>query len=119
MKFVIRVLDAADGLLAWASVLGECQPGGRVMPLTPAVQMRIERDGRAASVTVHWTDLDVARREDFLGDVDLIAGQIGTFQWIRPLWVVTGERDVPLPPVTVREAVIIGVPGGAFGVSPS
>lgn len=119
MKFVIRILDASHALLAWAEVHGECRPGGCVMPATATVPMLVERDGRAASVTVEWCDLNLARQEDFLGETDLRAGQMGQFHWIKPLWVVPGEANVPLPPVTVRQSVTIGVPVGSLvGIAP-
>lgn len=116
-KFVVRLLDASAELLGWAEVYAEPKPQARgaSCPFWPvaATQFLIERDGVATEISVHWCDLDVARREAILEPTLVHAGQLVNFGWITPIWLVSGMRDVPLPGITVRAAVSIGVPVGA------
>jgi hypothetical protein len=115
-KFVVRVLDADDALLAWAEVHAEPRPQARgascpFFPITPT-QFPIERDGVAAKLTIHWCDLDIARLTSLLEPTPVRTGQVFTFTWIEPVWLVTGMREVPLPAVTLRQSVALAVPTG-------
>jgi hypothetical protein len=122
-KFVVRLLDHAGELLAWSTVFATPSPqergascpfwpvGGRVTPLT------IERNGTTKEITVHWCELDVARRAD-IEPIQAEVGQVFNFHWLQPVWLVGGTRDVPLPAVTVRQSVSVEVkPGSLVGVS--
>lgn len=120
-KFVLRLLDESDQLLAWATVTATAKPQGRPRSCpfyadapTPLV---IERDGLATSLTIHWCDLDLARRGQPIEPVPVQVGQVMTFGWIEPVWLVPGSaQDVPLPTITERRAVTIGVPAGGIGL---
>ena len=117
-RFIVRLLDAAGELLAWAEVYAKASPQERAVsrpfwPITPT-RFVIERDGVAARLSIHWADLDVARLAPPLEPAPVQAGQIFTFTWIEPVWLVQGMRDVPLPQVTVHSPVAIGVPAGAL-----
>lgn len=116
-KFVVRLLDASAQLLGWAEVYAEPKPQDRgascpYWPVMPT-QFPIERDGIATEITVHWCDLDVARREPILDPTPVQAGQVMAFSWLTPIWLVAGMRDVPLPGVTVRQSVSAVVPTGS------
>lgn len=118
-KFVVRLLDEADALLAWAEVYATARPQDRggSCPFFADVPTRfiIERSGVAAKTSIHWCDLDVARVQKILGDPQpVIAGQVVNYHWIEPVWLVPGMRDIPLPPVTVRAPVQVGVPVGTL-----
>lgn len=120
-KFIVRLLDADQQLLAWAEVLATAKPQGRPrstpFKATGPTLFAIERDGQATSLSVHWADLDVARQSQLMTPTRVQVGQVLRFDWIEPVWMVKGaESDVPLPPVTVRGAVKIGVPVGGMGV---
>lgn len=117
-KFVVRLMDTDAQLLAWVEVYAEPRPQERgascpYWPVAPT-QFVIERDGVASDLTVHWCDLDVARRAQPLEPVAVLAGQVFTFTWMEPVWLVSGMRDVPLPAVTLRQSVQIGVPVGSL-----
>jgi hypothetical protein len=77
-------------------------------------QFVIEQDGLANQISVHWCDLDLARVTPLMEPVPVKALQVFTFAWIEPVWLVSGMKDVPLPQVTVRAPVKIGVPTGAL-----
>lgn len=115
-KFVLRLLDAEGHLLAWATVMAEPRPQARggSCPFfaTTETVLVAERDGRAVETTIHWCDLDVARREQLAEPLDVLTGQQLRFAWLQPVWLVPGMRDVPLPAVTVREPVAVTVPTG-------
>lgn len=115
-KFVVRVLNADDELLAWAEMYAEPRPQARgaSCPWWPTgpTQFPIEKDGEAAKISVHWCDLDVARVSNLLAPTTVKAGQVFTLNWIEPVWLVPGMRDVPLPTVTVRQSITLTVPAG-------
>jgi hypothetical protein len=117
-KFVVRLLDAAGELLAWAPVYASARPHprGASCPLKPQgpTTFVIERDGIAAQVSVHWCHYDVARVQAIAEPVAVTAGQVFTFMWIEPVWLVPGMRDVPLPAVTERGPVLVGPPAGGM-----
>lgn len=115
-KFVVRLLDADDALLAWTTVWAGATPlgGGRSCQFWPEAptQFVAERDGVAVKLSIHWVDYDVARWTD-VPATPLALGQVCTFTWIEPVWLVPGMANVPLPAVTVRESVAVTVPLGA------
>lgn len=110
-RFVLRLLDAADGLLGWTEVLARPCPGG-AFHADDAVGLVVDRDGQAASVTVHWTELDIARRVT----VPVMAVRAGVrlrLDWPENIvWRVHGEADVPRPPVTVRRDLTLSLRPG-------
>ena len=117
-KFVVRLLDAEDALLAWSEVSADPSPqaprGASCPFFAPGPTLfPIERAGRAVKITVHWCDLDVARLATPIAPLEVVVGQVVRYDWIEPLWLVPGMRDVPLPAVTVRAPIAIGVPSGA------
>lgn len=119
-KFVVRLLDAAGALLAWAEVHATAKPQARPAASCPFVSathtlFAIEQSGLASQISVHWCDLDVARVQAIVEPVPVQAGQAFTFAWIEPVWLVAGMRNVPLPAVTVRAPVSVLVPVGAMG----
>lgn len=122
-RFTVRLLDAAHNLLAWSDVIAEATPQDRAAscPFWPVgrTQFQIERDGRAEIVTIHWPDLDVARIQNIIEPLDVKVGQVANYEWLEPVWLVPGMRDVPLPAVTVKQSVRIEVPTGSLGVRDS
>lgn len=122
-KFVLRLLDAEGALLAWTTVMAEPRPQARggSCPFfaTTDTVLVAERDGRAVETTIHWCDLDVARRQALAEPVDVQAGQQLRFAWLEPVWLVPGMRDVPLPAVTVRAPVAVTVPIGSLAAQPA
>jgi len=123
-RFIVRLLSADGDLLAWTEVLAESKPQGRPRstPFHPIGPTRfvIERDGIASQLSIHWADLDVARVGPEMQPTPVQVGQVFTFTWIGPVWMVEGSKvDVPLPPVTVRGPVQVGVPVGGLMAVPS
>lgn len=118
-KFVARLLDDAGVLLAWAEVWAVPKPigRGRSCPFWPAAptQFVVTRDGVVSQLTIHWCDLDLARKTALPAQA-VSVGQVFTFTWIEPVWLVSGMQDVPLPAVTVG-SVAVGVPAGGIGVA--
>ena len=120
-KFVLRLLDAKDQLLAWATVYAAPKPQGRPhsCPFWPvegrSTSMPVDRSGIATKVTVHWCDLDLARLGQPIEPLALTAGQVVTFVWLEPVWLVpaTGQ-EVPLPPVTERGSVVAQTQAGTL-----
>lgn len=117
-KFVVRLLDKEAKLLAWTTVWAEAKPQdrGASCPLwaTSPTQFVIERDGVAEEITVHWCELDIARRREVGEALPVSVGQILNFTWLEPVWLVAGMHDVPLPPVTVKNSEEIAIPVGTL-----
>jgi hypothetical protein len=117
-RFVVRLLGADYGLLGWAEVMASARPQatGASCPFWPAgpTVLTIEADGLATYVTVHWSDLDVHRIQTLTQAVPVVAGRVVTLPWAEPIWLVPGMRDVPVPPVTVRQPVCVSVPVGSL-----
>lgn len=117
-KFVVRLLDANGALLAWTTVWAEPRPQAQrascpFWPTTPT-QFTIEQAGVVASLSIHWCELDIARRGQSFEPVAVAPGQVFNFTWMEPVWLVAGMRDVSLPAVTVRDPIVIGVPTGSL-----
>jgi hypothetical protein len=118
-KFVLRLLDHAGELLAWSTISAIPAPQDRAASCPfwsidgRTTRVAIEKSGRATEISVHWCELDVARRSD-IEEVDVEAGQVFDFTWLQPVWLVAGTRDVPLPAVTVRATVIVNIPSGSL-----
>lgn len=117
-RFIVRLLDESDALLAWAEVNAEAKPQGRPSASCPFYVDRttfvISQAGRASKLSIHWADLDIARVISLMEAVDVQVGQVATHTWIEPVWLVSGMRDVPLPPVTVGAPVRVSVPVGSL-----
>lgn len=117
-KFVVRLLDPDDQLLAWTTVWADPKPqeGRASCPFWPtgATQFAIEQAGVVTRMSVHWCDLDIARVSQPMEPTAVQVGQVFTFAWLEPVWLVAGMRDVPVPPVTVRESVTLVVPTGSL-----
>jgi hypothetical protein len=122
-KFVVRLLDDAGALLAWAEVYASPKPQerGASCPFwAPSpTSFVIEQDGLASRISVHWCDLDVARVQALMASVSVRVGQVFAFAWAEPIWLVPGMRDVPLPGVTIRQSVTVGPPTGFLTAVPS
>lgn len=121
-KFVVRLLSADATLLAWAQTHAEPKPQdrGASCPFWPidATRFIVEQSGEAVELSIHWCELDVARRRELVEPVHVEAGQMFDFHWIEPIWLVPGTRDVPLPAVTVREPIVISTPTGMLMSAP-
>ena len=117
-KFVVRLLDASDVLLAWATVMAEPKPQGRNRSCpfyaTGPTQFVITTPGIAEKVTIHWCELDIARIGGAIEPTPVEVGQVFTWTWLEPVWLVAGMKDVPLPPVTVYAPVTIAPPTGSL-----
>lgn len=123
-EFVVRLLDATDTLLSWAKVSASPsrQDGGRAscpLLVNGPTSFVIERSGEASKLSVHWLDLDIARLRQLDEVVPVQLGQVFTFTWIEPVWLVAGMREVPLPAVTVRQSITIAPPPAQVGVKDS
>jgi hypothetical protein len=117
-KFVLRLLSAEGDLLAWTTIYAAPKPPEKraSCPFWPvgATPFAIEKDGIAVGMSIHWCDLNIARYKELMENVPVLVGQLFTFLWIEPVWLVAGSYDVPLPATTVSAPVIISVPSGSL-----
>ncbi len=123
-KFVLRLLDEQDQLLGWREIVGEAKtdhPGaasapifgveGRVFPLVACAS------GEIRSATLHWCDMNTARviPANWPAGTTVKAGQVVDFFLVEPLWMIPGEHNVALPPVTVTSNISIGTRPAVIG----
>jgi hypothetical protein len=118
-KFVIRLMDDSDQLLGWTELSCESKPQGsrRSCPFWPkgVTQFPIERDGLATKITIHWCELDLAREQALDAPVEVKVGLLANYTWIGPVWLVPAmDKDLVLPPVTVRQTVALSPPAGSL-----
>lgn len=122
-NFVVRLLDADNNLMSWARVQATARQQGNLAscPFFPATATPFiaERDGIVTRYSVEWTDTGVARVHDIdSAPFTVKTGQQMMLSWtMRPIWMVSGTKDVPLPTVTERQPVCIGLPAGGLGAS--
>jgi hypothetical protein len=120
--FTIRLLTEDFTLLGWTVTKAESKPQGRPRStpfhaMGPSV-FDVEQDGIATQIAVHWHDLDVARLTPLVEPTPVKAGQRVVFAWFEPVWMIQGSpTDFPLPPITERREVVIGIPTAALGVT--
>lgn len=112
-KLVVRVLDAGGDLLAWTEVLGEARGDGRLWA-SRSYSAPVERAGVPAVLSVQWADVNVEARTP-LALAAVAPGDVIPLQWAEQPIMTIGQMPGPLPPVTMRAAVAIGVPVGAVG----
>lgn len=117
-KFVVRLLNDEGALIAWTTVMAYPKPQDTrascpFWPVSLPTQLTTMRGGVISEITIHWTDLDIARTHA-VDPFEVKAGQLINFGWMEPVWLVGGMQDVKLPPVTVGLPVTIGVPSGSL-----
>lgn len=115
-KFVIRLMDADDRLLAWTDIraTSKLQGSRRSCPFFAdgVTRFAVEQSGIATKVVIHWCELDLVRAQD-VEPTPVEPGQVFDYTWIGPVWLVPAmEKDIALPAVTVRQPVSVGVPTG-------
>jgi hypothetical protein len=111
-KLVIRILGRKEELLGWAEAVGEARGDGKIWISEPTLVL-VEQDGTAMYLSMHWCDVNVEIRSLIeqhpvkQGDVFNLPGEMVAF--------VCGPAAGGLPPVTVRNAINIGIPVGSLG----
>lgn len=115
-KFVIRLMDTDDRLLAWTEIraTSKLQGSRRSCPFFAdgLTRFAVEQAGTATKVVIHWCELDLVRLQE-VEPTPVEPGQVFNYAWIGPVWLVPAmEKDIGLPPVTVRQSVQVGVPVG-------
>ena len=118
-RFIVRLLDAQNALLAWAELQAVAKPQPRPAASCPLWAIHdtifaIEAAGTVSQMSVHWVDLDIARVQS-VEPTAVTVGQLYTYTWLAPVWIVSGMKDVPLPAVTVRTPQTVTVPTAAMG----
>lgn len=112
-KLVIRLFDPEQRMLGWVTHDAAVRGDGTLRS-SASVVVPIDLSGTLAAVSVHWCDVNVETRTPCPAKT-VRSGQLLTvFPADVPLLVV-GPQAGGLPPVTVRQAVTIGVPAGALG----
>lgn len=111
-KLVVRILGIEGELLGWAEAVGEARGDGKLWVVDPTL-IGIERDGVTAHVSIHWCDVNIEVRPPMephfvkIGSVFTIPGE-----WDA---ITCGPAAGGLPPVTVRNPVLITMLPGSLG----
>lgn len=115
-KSVVRVLDREQQLLAWAEVWLETRGDGALWATRPRVAP-VERAGTPCELSIHLADInyEVLPRPSFAHKAVEPGDQI-VLDWRHQPVVKFGDPPQNLPPVTVRQSVVVGIPVGDLGV---
>jgi len=115
VKIVVRILSGEGALLGWAP-LTAAAPGDQTLRATHPCVVTMEAPGRAEIISYHWADLHVQSRVPFpLAPVDVTPGMSFTLEFPDGVVFRFPTDEGPLPAVTVRGAVLVGVPAGGIG----
>ncbi len=115
-KFVLRLLTEEGTLLGWCEHHFKAEPhrleGHTVFgPVGTVSEFLICKAGKAAYISVHWCDIDCARKLPLLnGGIEIGEQHVATVAkhtWVTSIWGVSGNTDVPLPPVTVGKPIVL------------
>ncbi len=112
-RLIIRVIDADELLLAWTDIEAEARGDGRLWS-TISPLLLVERAGTPHTLSVHWPDVHVEARTPLTLEAVTIGSTI-TLPWENTPVLIVGPVPGPLPPVTVRGSIQIGVPVGSLG----
>jgi hypothetical protein len=114
-KIVLRLLDAADGLIGWTAHEAAVHGDGALWSASPIVIVA-DRAGAAACVSLHWADVNVEVRVPCVLP-SIAAGQRVTVFPTGERLITVGAPPVGLPPVTVTRSVVVGVGVGMIGAA--
>lgn len=110
-KLIVRLLDAAGVLLAWAPLRVRAPGDGTLVATGPCVLIPTE-DGAATELVLHWPDLHIQRRERFAVPLLVRVGVALQYDW-TVVWTFPSDTG-PLPAVTVG-SIAVSVPVGGMG----
>ena len=117
-KLVVRLLGQEGELLGWGVVMAEARGDGALwMPEGPPLTVVAEQAGVAATVSVHWADINIETRVEAF-PIPVNAGQKVPLTFGGPM-IKIGDPPQNLPAVTVRRSVTVGVPVGEVGARQS
>lgn len=106
--FHLRLLDAGREVLGWTKVPATTRGDGCLWAAQNFV-FEAERSGVGTAIHVHWPDINVRMTLPLPQPIPVDAGKVYTLPVTeKPLLRIGGE-DLPVPPVTVRTPVEIGV----------
>jgi hypothetical protein len=105
--FVIRLLDADRRVLAWTKTPAVPKGDGCLWAMQYFVA-EAEVAGTATHLCYHWVDVNVHTTVPLPQPIGVTVGQVITVPLREPL-VTIGSDHRPLPPLTVRQPVTVGV----------
>jgi hypothetical protein len=105
--FIVRLLNTQRDVLAWTRVPAETKGDGCLWPMQAFVA---EGDvhGTGVAICVHWPDVNVHTTIPLEGPIPVDVGKVVSYAFSGPLLRI-GSDTQPLPPVTQRSSVEIGV----------
>lgn len=112
-KLVVRLLGATGNLLGWTEVVGTARGDGCLWVEHPATVV-IEEAGMPVWNSVHWCDINVEVRTPIVPDKVLKVGDKVNLDWANGPALRCGPAAGGLPPVTVREPIMIGLSHGSL-----
>jgi len=116
-KFVIRLMTEEGEMLGHAV---EHIVGKQGSFRAERSDILITKAGIGHHITVHWCDLDVVRSEPLAtGPMEIPESHVGQhakFYWtFKSVWLVKGEERGFLPPIEVKENIVLAPPTGNLG----
>lgn len=114
VKIVVRLLDSEGVLLGWAPLLAEAR-GDQCLRAVQSCTLPIDVEGIGTVLSYHWADLHVQKRVTLTQPQHVRVGSSLTLTFPDDVVFHFPSDEGPLPPVTVRGSVVVGVPTGSMG----
>lgn len=105
--FILRLLDAERRVLGWSKVPVESRGDGCLWA-TQGFVAEADTDGLGVAVNLHWPEVHVYHTAGLAVPIAVQAGEVFHIPLTDPVLRLTSE-GLPLPPVTVRSSVTVGV----------
>lgn len=104
----LRLLDAAGDVLSWNGLVGETRGDGCVWSTQSYFMSEGQATGDAVELCVAWPEMGVATFVTLPSTVRVEQGKVVGLPLKEPL-LRLGSSPRPVPPVTVRSHVTVGV----------
>jgi hypothetical protein len=111
MMFVVRLLDKDRNILAWNKLPVETRGDGGFWA-TQNFVAEAEATGMATGICYHWPDLHVYQTVALPEPVQCILGQTIAIPIHNTAILTVPSEPLPLPAVTVRSNVTVGIGTG-------
>jgi len=106
--FIVRLLNKDREVLAWTKLVGESRGDGSIWP-TQHFVAEADTDGDGTDLCFHWPEVNVHLTVPLEQPIGASKGKVVEIALRQPMLTIISDPR-PLPAVTVRSSVQIGVP---------
>lgn len=101
VRLIIRILDAANALLAWAEIHAVMKGDGCLRASSPTTFIPL-KPGMMAMLSIHWPDLNVQRRQPWAPEpMAVVMGEPITLTWPEGVILRVESDPEPMPAIAM------------------